>query len=115
MKPTINNPPIIDTNPESIAQNHLVSKEISYPPAIKTDATLINTIQKHIGPVKFKFIMKLLNLYTECIISCHEFMETIMSLFTDLAYVEMIKNLVESREVSRRKISQFKPLNDIDF
>ena len=42
-------------------------------------------------------------------------METIISLFTDLAYVEMIKNLVESREVSRRKISQFKPLNDIDF
>lgn len=49
--------------------------------------------------------MKLLNLYTECIISCHEFMEIIVILFTDIAYVEMIKNLVESREVSRRKIS----------
>ena len=63
----------------------------------------------------YALIVKVAKIYTLNLITRNEAFEMLAGVQVDEAYLECFRDILDSRETERRKMSVFRPLNDMNF
>ena len=93
------------------------SSELMLPPNLRNEMLLFEYLEKNISPEGYNDLIKIIYLYTECVISAVEVAQMTKHLFEgNENYFTFFQDIIHNREVLRRKNTVFfKPLNEIDF
>ena len=84
---------------------------------MKNEILFFNYLKHELTENQYNNLIKLLSLYTECILTSQElFLMTKDFLSLNESYFSYFQEIILSRETSRRKATEFyKPLSEIEF
>jgi len=93
------------------------TNEVVLPSTLRNELYLFEYLEKNLSPEGYGDLMKIIYLYTECIISSNEVFLMAKDIFDgNENYFSFFQEIILSREPLRRKNTPlFKPLGDIDF
>lgn len=63
----------------------------------------------------YTYIVKIIKIYYLNIITRNEAFDLLANLQVDELYMECVRDIIDARETERRKMSVFRPLNDMNF
>jgi len=101
----------------TIARETKEISEVVLPSTLRNEMYLFEYLEKNLSSEAYDELMKIIYLYTECIMSSNEVFMVAKDIFDgNENYFSFFQEIIFSREALRRKNTQlFKPLGDIDF
>ena len=111
-----NNNEILEGNENSNNYNNSNHNFNSIPVAMKNEWQFFESLKFKISHIQYDDLIKCVYLYSECIISSYELFSLTKELFKDYEMFYMFRDIMLSRENSRRKMTPFfKPSGEIDL
>jgi len=94
-----------------------VAPAISLPVTVRNELNLFDNLRVSLSKGNYQQLMKMIYLYTECVIGANEVYMMVKPLFRgNENYANLFQEMIFAREKTRRKNTElFKPLSDIDF
>jgi histone deacetylase complex regulatory component SIN3 len=94
-----------------------VAPAVSLPVTVRNELNLFDNLRVSLSKGNYQQLMKIIYLYTECVIGANEVYTMVKPLFRgNENYANLFQEMIFAREKTRRKNTElFKPLSDIDF
>ena len=94
-----------------------VTPTVTLPVTVRNELNLFENLRTSLNKSNYNQLMKIIYLYTECVIGANEVYTMMKPLFKgNENYANLFQEMIFAREKTRRKnTTLFKPLSDIDF
>lgn len=79
------------------------------------ERALLRQLEKQIDEQTYNYIIKIIKIYYLNIITRNEAFDLLANVQVEELYMECVKDIIDARETERRKMSVFRPLNDMNF
>lgn len=103
--------------PEGENGSPTVTPTVTLPVTVRNELNLFENLRTSLNKSNYNQLMKVIYLYTECVIGANEVHTMVKPLFKgNDNYANLFQEMIFAREKTRRKnTTLFKPLSDIDF